>query len=350
MPPRHRNTKIRKEVGTKGQRDKGTRGIFLLLVSPSPCFSFSLSPILPATLFLAMCLCVSVAGVTQTVSFEKQALSLTREMPASDLDDALPAHFFAEWFNKIVGPNAGVVWQLTECGEQIGVPGQPGYDLPACAEINAVLQDGRRVFVAISVGTFKKGLTGKPAFLRAVIEQSEQFHQVDRLRDLPNMLRSSPILSAAGGKNRIADLPALEQESLPIVASFYSFAPMSSHVPPGDKALSQAGESPPPPPRLLVEAPEIAPESVSQSRAIIKVKPAYPQAAKKLNASGTVEVEVMISETGVVIEATAISGHLALRNAAAEAARKWVFEPARRDNTPVKVKSVLTFVFAPSAK
>jgi TonB family protein len=339
---------MRRRVEEKGGQKEGeTRR---KRISLSPCLLVSLSACLLVTLSLVLCLCVSVSGATQTGSFEKQALSLTREMPASDLDDALPAHFFAEWFNKIVGPNAGVVWQLAECGEQVGVPGQPGYDLPACAEISAILQDGRRVFVAISVGTFKKGLTGKPAFLRAVIEQDEQLYQVRRLRDLPNMLRSPPILSAPGAKNRIADLPAIEQDSIPVVAPFRSLAPISSSFPPGDKALSQGDESPPPPPRLSTEIPEIVPESVSQSRAIIKIKPAYPQAAKKLNATGAVEVEVVISETGAVIEATAISGHLALRSAAVEAARKWIFEPARRDSAPVKVKSVLTFIFAPGAK
>jgi protein TonB len=89
---------------------------------------------------------------------------------------------------------------------------------------------------------------------------------------------------------------------------------------------------------------------VSQSRAITKVKPAYPPTAKKMNATGPVEVEITISEAGLVVEATAISGHLALRSAAVDAARKWVFEPVTVNGAPIRVKSVLTFLFAPSAK
>ncbi|HEX5083891.1 MAG TPA: energy transducer TonB [Blastocatellia bacterium] len=291
--------------------------------------------------------------------FEKQALSSAREMPASGLDEALPNRIFADWIKEIVGPNAGVVWQLTECGEQIGVPGQPGYDLPVCAEINATMPDGRRVFVAISVGTFKKGLVGKPSFFRAVIEQNEQFHQVRRLRDLPKMLSPSTVLDAAVAKNRIADLPAIKLDSAPIVSHFHnpaSLAPLTSSFLPGDRAQSQTEESPPaPPPPLplssqLMENPEMVPESVSQSRAITRVKPDYPQAARKMNATGKVEVEVIISETGIVIQASAVSGHLALRAAAVEAARNWVFEPAMFNGAPVKVKSILTFVFAPSSK
>jgi TonB family protein len=274
-------------------------------------------------------------------------------MPASDLDEALPTRLFADWFDKIVGPNAGVVWQLTECGEQIGAPGQPGYDLPACAEINATLQDGRRVFVAISVGTFKKGLTGKPTFFRAVIEHNERFYRVRRLRDLPDMLRAPAATAVAGAKNRIANPPAIKMDLAWIAAPSHYLAAPSSSAPPITHDLSHAEEPPPAPPGPLPPSQqtlEIIPESVSQSRAIAKVKPDYPPTAKKMNATGTVEVEIIISETGTVVDATAISGHLALRNAATEAARKWIFEPATIHGAPVRVKSVLTFVFAPSAK
>src|SRR5262245_14841058 len=120
-------------------------------------------------------------GAPQIDSFEKQALSSVQAMSASDLDTKLAGNPFAIWFNQIIGPNAGVVWQLTECGEQIVAPDETGYDLRACAEINANLPDGRRVFVAISVGTFKKGMNGKPAFFSAVIEQDLQLYPVRRL-------------------------------------------------------------------------------------------------------------------------------------------------------------------------
>jgi TonB family protein len=69
-----------------------------------------------------------------------------------------------------------------------------------------------------------------------------------------------------------------------------------------------------------------------------------------MKATGTVEVEITISEVGLVIEAKATSGHLALRSAAVEAARKWVFKPAMLNDAAVRVKSVLTFVFAPSSQ
>src|SRR5262249_2958348 len=113
---------------------------------------------------IAIALCAAFSSGFQTPSFEKQAIALVQNMPASNLDADLPSRPFATWFNQIVGPQAGIVWQLTECGERIGAPGEAGQDLPACTEVIASLTDNRKVIVVISVGTFKKGLAGKPAF------------------------------------------------------------------------------------------------------------------------------------------------------------------------------------------
>src|SRR5215467_8688034 len=151
-------------------------------------------------------LCVLMVGAPQVDSLEKQALSSVRAMPASALDAELPGRSFASWFEQLTGPKAGVIWQLTECGGQIVATDQAGQDLPACAEVNASLPDGRKVFVRISVGTFKKGLTGKPTLFRAVIEQNERFYQVRRLSDLPETLRAPDGPSASVAKKRIADL------------------------------------------------------------------------------------------------------------------------------------------------
>ena len=51
---------------------------------------------------------------------------------------------------------------------------------------------------------------------------------------------------------------------------------------------------------------------------ISKAQPRYPPSAKRFNISGTVDVQVTISEAGRVTEAKAISGHPLLRGAAEE--------------------------------
>jgi len=352
MPQRHGDTETRrgKDGETERRRD-GEKMRSHLAASPSFCLSFSLSLFLSVPLWL----CGSVVSSTQTDSLEKQALSFVRAMPASALDAGLPGRSFASWFEQLTGPKAGVIWQLTECSEQIVATDQTGQDQPACAEVNASLPDGRKVFVMISIGTFKKGLTGKPVLFLAVIEQNNQFYQASRLSDLPEMLRAPDRVSdglpnkrsATKTKNRKVNLPAINVGPVRIVTLSHYPSPPSSNVP----GVQNQVETPPaaPPPPLPQELEKVS-ESMLQSRAINRVNPVYPSNVRKLNAAGTVQVEVTISEIGLVVEARAISGHLALRSAAVDAARKWVFKPAIINDAPVKIKGVLTFTFVPDAK
>src|SRR5215813_4290034 len=352
MPQRHTDTETsRGRDGETERRRDGEKMRSHLAASSSLCLSVSLS----LCLSLALWLCGSVASSTQTDSFEKQALSLVREMPASALDAELPSRSFASWFEEVTGPKAGVIWQLTECGEQIVAPDNTGQDLPACAEVNASLPDGRKVFVRINVGTFKKGLTGKPVLFLAVIEQNKQFYQASRLSDLPEMLRAPDRVSdglpnkrsATKKKNRKVNLPAINVGPVRMVTLSHYPSSLSSNFPGVQDQVETPAAAPPPP---LPQELEKVSESMLQSRAINRVNPVYPSNFRKLNATGTVQVEVTISEVGLVVEAKAISGHLALRSAAVEAARKWVFKPAIFNDAPVKIKGVLTFIFGPDAK
>ena len=76
-------------------------------------------------------------------------------------------------------------------------------------------------------------------------------------------------------------------------------------------------------------------------------KPAYPAAAKAVRASGSVSVQVLISESGSVISASAVSGHPLLRAAAVSAARGARFSPTLLSGQPVKVSGVITYNFVP---
>jgi TonB family protein len=110
----------------------------------------------------------------------------------------------------------------------------------------------------------------------------------------------------------------------------------------------------PPPPTSVQPTAETGAETskkisvsggVLQGKAIKKVQPPYPPIAKAARASGAVQVQVTISETGEVIEAIVISGHPLLRDAALQAARRWLFQPTELSGVPVKVQGILTFNF-----
>lgn len=77
-------------------------------------------------------------------------------------------------------------------------------------------------------------------------------------------------------------------------------------------------------------------------RAKSKVQPSYPELARRMNISGTVKVEVVVSPNGTVKEARVVGGHPVLASAALDAAKKWRFDPASAEST-----GVIDFKFEP---
>lgn len=107
----------------------------------------------------------------------------------------------------------------------------------------------------------------------------------------------------------------------------------------------------PPPPKKVEPTPKPVPKMVSQGvlngKATSLPKPAYPAAAKAVRAGGSVSVQVVISESGSVMSASAVSGHPLLRAAAESAARGARFSPTLLSGQPVKVSGVITYNFVP---
>src|ERR1700723_2987662 len=68
-------------------------------------------------------------------------------------------------------------------------------------------------------------------------------------------------------------------------------------------------------------------------RAKSKVQPEYPELARKMNITGTVKVQVVVSPNGTVKDAKVMGGHPVLANAALDAVRKWRFEPPAAEST-----------------
>ncbi len=78
---------------------------------------------------------------------------------------------------------------------------------------------------------------------------------------------------------------------------------------------------------------------------IKKVHPTYPSEARMARVTGVVKIQVLISEEGRVIEATAIEGPKSLLETALEAARQWTFKPATLGGQAVRMSGVLSFNF-----
>jgi TonB family protein len=66
-----------------------------------------------------------------------------------------------------------------------------------------------------------------------------------------------------------------------------------------------------------------------------KVEAVYPQLARKMNITGTVKLDVVVSPNGTVKEAKVVGGHPVLAVAALDAVRKWRFEPSAVESSGI---------------
>ena len=73
-----------------------------------------------------------------------------------------------------------------------------------------------------------------------------------------------------------------------------------------------------------------------------KVEAVYPQLARKMNITGTVKVEIVVTPNGTVKEAKVVGGHPLLADAALVAVMKWRFEPAASESS-----GIVNFKFEP---
>lgn len=86
---------------------------------------------------------------------------------------------------------------------------------------------------------------------------------------------------------------------------------------------------------------------VVNGKAVSKPQPAYPAEAKRASADGTITVELLVGETGVVLSACAqrSEGHKSLKEASEFAAYNARFTPTTLGGRPVKVKGIITYKF-----
>src|SRR5262245_14904790 len=289
----------------------------------------------------AILLMALLGASAQDSTLEEKAVNRVQQTPVSRYDPTLPSSPFGYWLNKVVGPQSGVSWRLGECVEQNGNASEWEQGIPACVEATAILPDNRKVVAQIHVGSFKQGLSLTTKFHFAVIENDSQFQSVRRLSELPQLLLDPPSVKGPdeGKKLNVVTLPQIRLNGAPQLYYAKSAALLG---PPQIMPVEIAHEPPPPPtPAAALRVSK----GVTAGNALTKRAPIYPPLARRMNASGAVQVAITIDENGRVVEAKAISGHFALRSAAEEAAKKWVFRPTRLDGKSMRQQDVLTFIF-----
>ena len=91
---------------------------------------------------------------------------------------------------------------------------------------------------------------------------------------------------------------------------------------------------------LAQSAQSLQPET--HRKAVQKVAPPYPQAAKSMNLSGKVRLAVTVTPNGKVAAAAVLGGHPLLAQVAIDAVRQWRFEAA-----PEQTEEIVLITFQP---
>ena len=134
-------------------------------------------------LLVALQISASVDG-----TIERRAIRAGKHASVKVLDPTLPNVQFSTWFRNLVGSKAKIVWEVNDCGEQTGSPGDDQEDIPMCAEATAELSGEKKVVVSIAVGTLRKGVFGKPVLFWAIVERGGVMRDARKLSDLAKLL------------------------------------------------------------------------------------------------------------------------------------------------------------------
>jgi hypothetical protein len=151
-------------------------------------------PVLPATrsvrwtIALLVFVALQISASTDDTR-ERRAIRAGKHASVKVLDPMLPNVQFFTWFRSLVGSKARIVWEVNDCGEQTGSPGDDPDVIPMCAEATAELPGEKKVVVSIAVGTLRKGVFGKPALFWAIVEQGGVMRDARKLSDLEKLLR-----------------------------------------------------------------------------------------------------------------------------------------------------------------
>jgi len=91
----------------------------------------------------------------------------------------------------------------------------------------------------------------------------------------------------------------------------------------------------------------MAQSSLEPLKVIKRVAPVYPPAGRQRMLSATLVVEATVDETGKVKDVQLVSGSPIFREAAFDAIRQWVYQPAKLNGRPIEQKTTIQLSFKP---
>jgi len=131
---------------------------------------------------------------------------------------------------------------------------------------------------------------------------------------------------------------------------------VSEDVTIGETELDVRGDLPPPPPTPPPEPAEVALSGEEEEIAefwhvevkpqlLRTVVPKYPEVARRVGIEGTVFVKILVGKEGRPEEVKFLKGPDIFREVALDAAKRFLFSPAKQNDRPVKVWVVVPIQF-----
>jgi hypothetical protein len=140
---------------------------------------------------------------------QAEVIDYAKKYLVSEIEPNLPQISFEKWFQKTVGEEAKIEWDINDCGEQTGTSADRGRDFPMCVSANTVKNGSIDISVNIQFGMFGRGVTKtKPLVRRLTVGDEIGGNWLDRLSDLPEYLvgseKKSEYPNPTGGVFRIS--------------------------------------------------------------------------------------------------------------------------------------------------
>ena len=137
-----------------------------------------------AAVFGSMVLCASAYAqqAATTTKSERSVIEKVKKVSVSEIDRDLP-DVSLEFFLKYESEGAPIRWEVNDCGEQTGASSNA--EVPMCVEADIGVKQGD-LAVVIAVGTYRKGIEGRPKLFSATITDCDGLvRTIRKLGDLP---------------------------------------------------------------------------------------------------------------------------------------------------------------------
>jgi len=113
--------------------------------------SVSIYPMAKMAVASVLLLCASLAFSQNQSVQQTKLIATVKSTPISQLDRALPPVRLDQWLRTEAGADARYQWEVNDCGEQTGSPGQNANEIPTFVEAYAWLKDGREMMIMIAI-------------------------------------------------------------------------------------------------------------------------------------------------------------------------------------------------------